>query len=86
MKDFTKDHQPQIAPGFSHRVDELRNEIKHFSAEVLAERTGTFYDSTKGCFFFLFNNQPIRARYPEMKFYFESDQELPEFLQLELLY
>ncbi len=86
MKEFTRHLKPQSAPGFSRRADELRSEMKHFSAEVLAERTGTFYDSTKGCFIFLFNGQSIRAVFPEMKFFFESGQELAEFQQLELLY
>ena len=89
MTSFVKQLKPQSSPGFSRRTDELRTELKHIPAEVLAARTGSVFSpvgSEGGEFRFQFNRQSVSGTYPDMVFHSSEGKELPEFQQLELLY
>jgi hypothetical protein len=70
-------------------MGELRAKLTLMSAELLASKTGCFYNSLgtgSGEFHFQLFGDAVTGAYPDLKFYSALGDELPDFQQLLLLY
>lgn len=79
----------QSLPGFSGRADELRSELRHIPADLLAARTGCFYielGTGSGEFHLEFFDTSVTGTYPDLKYYSTLGDELSEFQQMLILY
>jgi hypothetical protein len=84
-----KPPEKQSSPAYSHRIGELRSELRLMPADILAGKTGCFYTSLgtgSGEFHLQLFGEAITGAYPDLKFYSALGDELPEFQQLLLLY
>ncbi len=89
MSTFIKPTETQSPPGFSRRLGELRSGLRLIPAELLAVRTGSVYldlGAGSGEFHLELYAQAVTGIYPELIFFSKMGEELPEFLQLLLLY
>jgi hypothetical protein len=76
-------------PGLVIRAEELRANLRHLPADLLAARTGSTYTELgqgRGEFRLFLFNAPILGSYPNLVFYSAAGNELPNFTQALLLY